>query len=211
MPFVSYDDLVGDPDKYSELIFKSNLKGSIFGKFLKDVPIYLKYAYDVARENSHDPRTNVGAVIYNLHGEPLFEGANTLSKGTIAPPHSDHSSVEELRTNTHSQTEYKYFYMEHAERNAIFNCCFGSSHMSLFNKVMVCPYFACADCSRVIARSKIPLLIGHKEVYAAGNPKLQESLKHGRQILDGAGVYYTEYSGKLNCDPILMNGAQFYP
>ncbi len=211
MPFVPYNDLVGDPDKYSELIFKTNLKGSVFQRFLRDVPIFLKNAYRIARENSHDPRTNVGAVIYNIHGEPIFEGANTLSKGTIAPPHTDHSSVEELRTNLHSQTPEKYFYMEHAERNAIFNSCFASSHVSLFNKIMICPYFACADCSRVVARSKIPLIIGHTEVYAAGNPALVDSIKHGRQILDGAEVYYTEYSGKLNCDPIMMNGSLFYP
>lgn len=211
MPYIEYNELCSNPGKYSEIIFKSKIKSYQISNFLKNTSIYLADTYKLAEEKSHDPRTHVGAAIYNLNGERLFTGANTLSKGTIAAPHTENSSVEELRTNLHAQKEYKYFYMEHAERNAIFDACFSSYRVSLYNKIMVCPYFACADCSRVIARSKISLIIGHKDVYSAGNPLLMDSIKAGREILDGAGIYYTEYVGKIGCSPIMMNGSLFYP
>jgi dCMP deaminase len=101
------------------------------------------------RQDSHDPDRKVGVVIAN--------GEQILAVGTNAPPTSLGLTPAESHEAIRQDASWKYFMLEHAERNAIF-----AAHVrgqSLIGTTMYGTLFPCADCARAIVASGVARLV----------------------------------------------------
>lgn len=95
-------------------------------------------------EWSEDDSTRVGAVIISADKDIRSWGWNGLPRGVQSLPERFERPV-------------KYYYFEHAERNAIYNAT--RNGICLKDSLMFVTHFPCPDCARAIIQS------GVKEVY----------------------------------------------
>lgn len=161
-----------------------------------DYTPYLIQAYDVAQE-SPDPSTQIGALILSWDGVLLGSGCNTFPEGLEVTP-------EML------QRPLKYTYIEHAERNAIFDAASLSSP-GLAGATMVCPWASCAECARAIVQSGIVRLVRHADAQARSPERWVESLKIADHIMTSGGVEIIEISGKLGAKSIMHCEERWHP
>jgi dCMP deaminase len=96
---------------------------------------------------SEDPSRKVGAVVVGKENCILSTGYNGLPRGVMAD------------TNKHfDRTDgRKYYWIEHAERNAIFNA--ARNGISTEKSTIYCSLFPCSDCARAIIQSGIRELV----------------------------------------------------
>ena len=102
---------------------------------------------DHAATMSKDPSTKVGCVIVGPNKEIRSTGFNGLPRG-----------VEDERLESLERPD-KYLWIEHAERNAIYNA--ARCGTSLEGCIMFCQKYPCADCARAIIQSGIRTLYCH--------------------------------------------------
>lgn len=191
MTLVKYENLA---DAMKNQVFLSTWTEEDIVKFVEKVPKILASVYEMAAVISEDPQTNVGAMLVSNRSMPVAFGSNTLTFGTDCE-----------RNPTYIERPLKYTYMEHAERNSIFHA--ASRGISTSETVMVCPYFACTECSRAIVQSGIKVVVGHKQIIDMAPEMWKDSIRIGREIFDSAGVVYCEYDGKIESKvPILFGG-----
>lgn len=108
---------------------------------------FLRMAYECAYDFSTDPSTQNGAVLVNpFTAEALMEGANHFPKG-----------VEEKKERW--ERPLKYSYVEHAERNVIFNA--AQAGIQTKGLIMYCCWAACTDCARAIIQAGIREVVTH--------------------------------------------------
>jgi dCMP deaminase len=150
---------------------------------------FLREAYKFAVENSTDPSTQNGAVIV-VDGKIVARGANHFPLGV---------QENDLRW----QRPAKYQYVEHAERNAIYDA--ASRGVSTQGSIMYCPWFACADCGRAIIQSKITEVIGHNTPLHETSPNWKDSIAVAIQMFKEAGVKFSYVSGEIG-ETIRFNG-----
>mgnify|MGYP005993783287 CR=1 FL=1 len=105
---------------------------------------------------SEDRSRKVGAVIVGSGNETVSVGFNGLPRRVDATIESRHA-----KTNNE-----KYFWFEHAERNAIYNAV--RTGVRLEGTTMYCSSFPCADCSRAIIQAGIKKLCTFR--YDASDP-----------------------------------------
>ena len=103
---------------------------------------FLNLALEVASW-SKDSSSKVGAVIVTPDKNPVSFGFNGM------PPGIDDNVAER-----HDRPE-KYFWMEHAERNAIYQA---DRHL-LKGSFIFATHMPCADCARAIIKSKVSGLV----------------------------------------------------
>ena len=137
---------------------------------------FLKLAKEIATW-SKDESTQVGSVIIGKHKKPLSFGYNGLPRGV-----NDDLAVRQTRPT-------KYYYFEHAERNAIYN-----SDNNLEGATLYCTHFPCADCARAIIQNQIERIVidksfGSSSTWAMKHP---ESLEASIAMLTESGVTITE-------------------
>lgn len=154
----------------------------------------LRMAYQVATETSDDPNTQNGAILLirkgntdaldNGMGVTLFAGSNRLP-----------DQVKRMASRVSRENDAKYKYLEHAERDAIFNA--WKAGFDLTGAIMFCPWYACADCARVIAVSGIQQVIGHKAMFDRTPDSWKASIEAGNEILDDHGVVRHLYDGPI--------------
>jgi dCMP deaminase len=92
--------------------------------------------------------TQVGAVIVDMNKRILSTGYNGM------PSRCDDTLPHRLERPS------KYYYMEHAERNAIYTA--GRNGVPLLAGVMYCTMFPCADCARAIIQAGITEVVAPK-------------------------------------------------
>lgn len=95
---------------------------------------------------SHDPDRPVGVIIANNAGVPLASGTN-------APPAPYGYTLEQTHAAISEDPSWKYFMLEHAERNAISQA--HNNGVSLEGSTIYGSLFPCADCARAIAAAGI--------------------------------------------------------
>jgi len=95
---------------------------------------------------SEDKSRKVGAVIVGSAHEIRSIGFNGLPRGVAGAIESRHSKEE----------NEKYYWFEHAERNAIFNA--ARAGISLSECHMYSTVFPCSDCFRAVIQSGITTL-----------------------------------------------------
>ena len=103
----------------------------------------------------------------------------------------------------------KYRYIEHAERNAIYQA--ARCGVPLQDALMVCPWAACTDCARGIIQSGIKELITYKKSHDNSSKSWIPDIDIAFTMLREAGIIVTMYDGPLCAQPIRMNGEQWNP
>jgi dCMP deaminase len=100
-------------------------------------------------ERSHDPHTKTSCLVVGPDGEIRSSGYNGFPRGC-----ADDDHLERL------ERPEKYFWIEHAERNAIYNA--ARVGIPLKGCTMYLSWLPCMDCARAIIQAGIVRLVCDK-------------------------------------------------
>lgn len=154
---------------------------------------YLTMAYQAASK-SPDPSTQNGAVIVT--------GAGTAVDCNRFP---DRVKITDERL----KRPLKYSFIEHAERNAIFQA--SRQQLPILGSTMYVPWFACSDCARAIISVGIRKVVGHQKMIDGTPDHWKESIEHAFAMLKEAGVETEWFQEDIGGPKILFNGSWFQP
>lgn len=144
--------------------------------------IFMTMAYLVATR-SKDESTHIGAVIIGPDKEVRSTGYNSF-------PRNINDSVIKRQARPE-----KYFWFEHAERNAIYNATrFGAS---LKGCTIYTSGIPCMDCARGIVQSGITEVVVDKAWDNQNPPEWQEHAKRTKQLFKEAKVKLRFWHGNL--------------
>ena len=140
---------------------------------------FLNIAEQVKRK-SKDQSTQIGAVIVGEDKEVLSTGYNSFPRGLD-------DSLQERQ-----ERPEKYFWMEHAERNAIYNAALEG--VSLKNStIYLTSGLPCMDCARGIVNSGIKIVYCKEVCTTKNKEKWEESQNKAKQLLSECGVNVIYY------------------
>lgn len=129
---------------------------------------------------SKDNRAHLGAVIVGEDNEIVSTGYNSFPRGI-------NDDLEERQ-----ERPEKYYWFEHAERNAIYNAArVGTSTKGC--SLYLSRWFPCVDCVRGIIQSGITTLYCDPLDPKEGNEKYSESFKRSFQMLKEANIKIIYY------------------
>ena len=141
-----------------------------------------EYLINIAEQvklKSKDKRTQIGVVVVGKDNEIVSTGYNSFPRGI-----DDNISDRQERPE-------KYFWFEHAERNAIYNAArIGVSTLGT-TMYMTCG-MSCSDCARAIINSGVSKIVLRKGKGAKGN-KWNESAERSMKMFEEAGVIVEYY------------------
>ena len=141
-----------------------------------------EYFINIAEQvklKSKDKRTQIGVVVVGKDNEIVSTGYNSFPRGI-----DDNISDRQERPE-------KYFWFEHAERNAIYNAArIGVSTLGT-TMYMTCG-MSCSDCDRAIINSGVSKIVLRKGKGAKGN-KWNESAERSMKMFEEAGVIVEYY------------------
>ena len=96
--------------------------------------------------------------------------------------------------NERQERPEKYYWMEHAERNAIYNATLNG--ISLKNCVMYTNGIPCMDCARAIIQSGIKEVIVDKKWNDKNSEKWKEHTKRTIEMFNEVGIKIRYYEGE---------------
>jgi dCMP deaminase len=131
---------------------------------------FIDLCYTIA-ERSKDRSTRVGCVIVGPHKEPRSMGYNGM-------PRSIQDDVDERH-----ERPMKYLYMEHGERNAIYNAARMGTSLDGCSLYVLGP--PCADCARAIIQSGIIEVICASKLAPSNH---EANCEASLQMLHEAGI-----------------------
>lgn len=145
------------------------------------------------RQHSHDPVRKVGAVIASGDGEVLASGTNAPPTVLGLTPTVSHEEVSK-------DPNWKYFVLEHAERNAIFDALVRGT--SLNGATLYSTLFPCADCARAMVATGVSrLVVFGLDQDSSRDQKWLAHYRHAQHIFELAGVdVQTVSSEELSAD-----------
>ena len=130
-----------------------------------------------------DTSTKIGAVIVGEDNEIRSTGYNGLPRGC------DDSVAERY------EAPEKYYWFEHAERNAIYNA------VRIGVSVKGCTLYTqgvpCADCARAVINAGIKQVIIHRDFGGDDRKKWSESLDKSTEMFRECGVRVVSWDGEL--------------
>jgi dCMP deaminase len=141
---------------------------------------YFRNIVHQVKLKSKDERTQIGAVIVGEDNEIVSTGYNSFPRGII-----DDISERQERPE-------KYFWFEHAERNAIYNAARIGVSTKGTTMYLNCG-IPCADCCRGIINAGITTIVCEVGDAGAKGPKWEESGKRSLQMFNEAGVKIQYY------------------
>ncbi len=112
--------------------------------------LYITMCYLVGMR-SKDPHTHVGSVIVDGDNVLVSTGYNSLPRGI---------NIDSEQKRVSREDGEKYFWVEHAERNAIYNA--ARRGTVLKGCKLYVPWTPCTDCARGIIQSGIAEVIIHQ-------------------------------------------------
>jgi dCMP deaminase len=136
---------------------------------------------DTVREKSKDPSSKIGAVIVGPDKQIVSTGFNGFPRGI--------DETDQLRW----KRPIKYDYIEHAERNAIYNAARHGIALRGSTMYMVGfgpPCTPCIACAKAVIQSGIVRFVGHSLKPAPDN--WIEELWFAKRLLEEAGVEVIE-------------------
>jgi dCMP deaminase len=135
---------------------------------------------EVVKLKSKDQSTQIGAVV-------VGEGKNVLSTGYNSFPRGLDDSLQERQ-----ERPEKYFWIEHAERNAIYNAALEG--VSLKNStIYLTSGLPCMDCARGIVNSGIKVVWCKRVCTTKNKEKWEESQMKSLQLLNECGIEICYY------------------
>lgn len=122
---------------------------------------------------SKDPNTKIGCVIVGPANEIRSTGYNSFPRG--------------INDNVPERLERpeKYFWVEHAERNAVFNA--ARCGTSLEGCTIYVPWYPCIECARAIVQAGIKKVVCY-EIGTENPQKWAESFMRSQVLLTEAGI-----------------------
>ena len=144
---------------------------------------WIEYFYNIAEEvkkTSKDKNTQIGAVIVGKDKEIVSTGYNSFPRG-----------INDERADRQEKPE-KYFWFEHAERNAIYNAARIGVSTKGCTMYLTCG-IPCADCARGIINAGISKIYVRKGG-GAQSQKWLDSGERSRQMFKEAGVQIEWYN-----------------
>ena len=135
------------------------------------------YFYNIAqqvKEKSKDERTKVGAVIVGKDKEIVSTGYNSFPRGIV-----------DNRPERQERPE-KYYWFEHAERNAIYNAARIGVSTKGCTMYLTCG-IPCADCARGIINAGISRIFVTR-AQVPTSQKWQDSAERSLEMFEEAGV-----------------------
>lgn len=161
----------------------------------KDIEDVMRYTYFLASK-SPDPSSQTSAIIINHRFEVYGVGINEFPDGVNYEP-------------SRWERPLKYVYIEHAERNAIYDSAKYGCFNGTVGLTMVSPWAACADCARGIIQSGIKKLVTQR--HGPNPPHWEESIALADGMLIEAGVEIEIMPPISGCVKILRNGELWQP
>lgn len=131
---------------------------------------------ELVASKSKDPSTKVGAVIVGEDNEIRSTGFNGFPRGVN----------EDLPERWERPIKYKF--VEHAERNAIYNAArIGTSlkGATMYLNFEPCP---CSDCTKAVIQSGIKKIIGKMVKFSGKGTHWEEDMKVSTVMLEEAGI-----------------------
>ena len=139
---------------------------------------WVEYFYNIAeqvKEKSKDERTKIGAVIVGKDKEIVSTGYNSFPRG-----------IDDWKADRQERPE-KYFWFEHAERNAIYNAARIGVSTKGCTMYLTCG-IPCADCARGIINAGITRIFIVRGASGATSEKWIESAERSMEMFEEAGV-----------------------
>ena len=156
--------------------------------------LFMSMVYLVAMK-SKDEKTHIGAVVVGEHHEVRSVGYNSFVRGLVdVIPHRQ-------------ERPEKYYWMEHGERNAIYNATLMG--VSLKNCIMYTNGIPCMDCARAVIQSGIKEVIVDKVWNDKNSEKWSEHTKRSLQMFGEVGVKVRYYEGETMKITKTRNGEVF--
>jgi dCMP deaminase len=144
---------------------------------------WTEYFYNIAqqvKEKSKDNNTKIGALIVGKDKEIVSTGYNSFPRG-----------IEDEKTKRQSKPE-KYFWFEHAERNAIYNAARIGVSTKGCTMYLTCG-IPCADCARGIINAGISKIFIMRDA-GAQSKKWEDSAARSNEMFSEAGVKIEWYN-----------------
>ncbi len=139
---------------------------------------WTEYFLNIAEQvklKSKDQSTQIGAVIVGQDNEVLSTGYNSFPRGL-------HDNMDERQ-----ERPEKYFWFEHAERNAIYNA--ARIGVSLKNStIYLTSGIPCMDCARGIVNSGVKIVWCKRVCTTKNKEKWEESQMKSMELLNECGV-----------------------
>lgn len=137
---------------------------------------YFMKMVDLVKTKSKDRSTQVGAVIVKENRIPIAMGYNGFPRGV-------NDNIDR-----HHERPVKYFYTEHAERNAIYAA--ARNGICLMGSTMYVSGLPCADCARAIIQSGILEIVVPDRLFE-GKGDWKETCSVGLEMMKEARVKIT--------------------
>lgn len=153
-------------------------------------------------QKSKDTSTKVGCVIVSQDNTILSTGFNGFPRGIvekISMPSWDESNsrMDEIWDENQKAAENisarwqrpeKYFWVEHAERNAIYNAARNGIKILGAKAYLNWEPKPCADCTRALIQAGIVEIIGPNRKFSGAGAGKHYSINHAEVMLQEAGV-----------------------
>ena len=162
-------------------------------------------AYKIA-QNSPDPSTQNGALLVtdSKEGNVFASDCNRFPDGVPDRIRRNEEVVDRW------EKPIKYKYVEHAERNVIYQVAKAGEDYFTENAVMVCPWAACTDCARAIIQAGITTLVTHKQAHDHGSETWLDEIALAFTMLEEAGVDIVMYDGDLKSGLEVRHGGKIW-
>ena len=147
------------------------------------VEYFRKLAHTV-KLKSKDENTQIGAIIVGKDKEIISTGYNSFPRGI-----NDGVKARQERPE-------KYFWFEHAERNAIYNAARIGVSTDGTTMYLNCG-IPCADCTRGIINAGIVRIFCERGEHGAKGIKWEESAERSWDMLEEAGVEVCFYDNEF--------------
>jgi len=144
---------------------------------------WTEYFLNIAEQvklKSKDESTQIGAVIVGEDNEVLSTGYNSFPRG-----------MDDSKQERQERPE-KYFWFEHAERNAIYNAARVGTALKN-STIYLTSGVPCMDCSRGIVNSGIKVIWCKRTCTTKNKEKWEESQLKSIQLLNECGVQVMFY------------------
>jgi dCMP deaminase len=139
---------------------------------------WVEYFLGIAEQvklKSKDESTQIGAVIVGKDNEILSTGYNSFPRGL-----NDNKPERQERPE-------KYFWMEHAERNAIYNAARVGTPLKN-STIYLTSGLPCTDCARAIINTGIKKVFCKRVCTTTNKEKWDESQKKSLSMLGECGI-----------------------
>ena len=147
---------------------------------------------DLIAEKSKDPSTKVGCVIVGEGNVVLSMGFNGFARGVMETEdewyvRNQREALEQTPFDRWVRPE-KYVWVEHAERNAIYNAARHGIKLEGARLYVNCDLSICADCARAIIQSGIKEVVGVNRPFTGVGAGVHYHTDRAGVMLAEAGV-----------------------